>query len=68
MQDETEVRQGLAEPPSGAWNWRDSQTGPVDSYPTTEPTNPGVGQLWFDATVQALYIWDGAEWLEVPGD
>jgi hypothetical protein len=32
--------------------------------PSKQPTNPQLGQLWFDLSVsKALYFWDGVAWL-----
>jgi hypothetical protein len=38
------------------------------SCPRVEPKNPQVGEGWFDEESDCLYVWDGVEWVCVPGD
>jgi hypothetical protein len=53
------------------WHWRECQGCQIDlkeSWPREEPSNPKVGQGWYDERTDCLYVWDGMEWICAPED
>jgi len=53
------------------WHWRNCQARHMElkaSCPREEPQNPETGDGWYDEASDCLYVWDGMEWVCVPGD
>jgi hypothetical protein len=50
------------------WYWRDCQEDFRAVWCREAPSEPTLGQGWFDARTGCLYIWDGARWVCVPSD
>lgn len=53
------------------WHWADCQECRDDlirRWPVEEPSEPEVGQGWYDEDADCLNVWDGVEWVCVPTD
>lgn len=53
------------------WHWRNCQSRQMElkaSCPRVEPQNPQNGDVWYEEASNCLYVWDGLEWVCVPGD
>jgi hypothetical protein len=50
------------------WHWRDCQIEPEWCYPTSPPPDPKQGEIWHDEAERILYVWSGAEWVEIRED
>ncbi len=50
------------------WHWRDLQLEDDTGLTTEEPTDPQIGDRWYDRQSHSLCIWDGIEWVAVPLD
>lgn len=65
------VGAGRTEPerPREVWHWQQAQIATLLAVaPREEPPNPEIGQTWYDAETNCLYVWDGAEWVCVAAD
>lgn len=53
------------------WHWRNCQSRQMElkaTCPREEPRNPQPGEGWYDEESDCLCVWDGVEWVCVPGD
>jgi hypothetical protein len=63
-----EMAQRLQRRAIGSWHWRECQEQKTVGAAKEPPREPTLGQGWFDARSNCMYIWDGVEWVCVPTD
>ena len=52
------------------WHWSECQDRRelIATWPREAPSQPTVGEGWYDEDSEALCVWDGAEWVCNPSD
>ena len=53
------------------WHWRETQGRReelVTFWGRHEPSDPEIGEGWYDEESDCMYVWDGHEWVCAPND
>ena len=62
------MTQQTEEIPAQVWRWRECQEELAAAWQREEPSEPEVGDGWYDEESNSICIWNGVEWVSIPAD